>query len=150
MQEGAFHYFRNIQQRLIKPLETMWNLLQTPLAYDQLHLPAVQMFYDDLKRESYEKRMAAVDYMSHLRSRYAREIGLNFNAAMNIATDLSHHLYGDTLALNRSQSITGAWINYFKSKNFNPERFIQEAELNLERLQQKENAIKLTADFAGG
>lgn len=143
--EGAFHYFRNIKQRLIKPLETMWNLLQTPLAYDQLHLPAVQMFYDDLKREPYEKRLAAINYMMHLRSRYVAEIGLNFNAAMNIATDLSHHIYGDTFALNRSQSITGAWMSYFKSKNFNPTRFIQEAEANLERLQQKENAIKLTA-----
>jgi hypothetical protein len=103
------------------------------------------MFYDDLKREPYEKRLAAINYMMHLRSRYVAEIGLNFNAAMNIATDLSHHIYGDTFALNRSQSITGAWMSYFKSKNFNPTRFIQEAETNLERLQQKENAFKLTA-----
>jgi hypothetical protein len=36
-------------------------------------------------------------------------------------------------------------MSYFKSKNFNPTRFIQEAETNLERLQQKENAFKLTA-----
>ncbi len=145
IEEGAFHYFRNISKQLIKPLETMWNLLQTPLSFDQLHLPAVQMFYDDLRRVPYEKRMAAVDFMMHLRSRYAAEIGLNFNAALNIATDLSHHIYGDAFTLNRSQSITGSWLTYFKSKSFNPERFVKEAERSLERLKIKNDELSLVA-----
>jgi len=139
LQEEAFHYFRNIRPQLIKPLETMWNLLRTPLSFDQLHLPAVQMFYDDLRRESFNRRRNAVEFMMHLRTKYAEEIGLNYNAAMNIATDLSHFLYGETMNLNRSQSMTGAWLSYFKSKRFNPETFVHDASVNLEKLMKEES-----------
>ncbi len=133
IRRSAIEHFRRNEFNMTKFAEKLWFLLSTHISRGEMRKVSFDIFEKTLIKIDVKKREILQGQLSDLVTKYAKEIGENLNAALNVSTDFAKLLEESEVPTSSLQNLPVIWLNKVSKKDFKLERYLgQIAEIEIQ------------------
>ncbi len=124
--EAAKDQFFRYKNSFLNPAEKIWLLLSIHIPKWQIKLVPFDIFEKELIKKSITERKKLQLILNDLVNKYAKEIGENLNAALNVATEFSQFLEGNSISKSAIQNLSTTWMNRVTKDSFVIENYLKD------------------------
>jgi hypothetical protein len=138
IRRSAIEHFRRNEFNMTEFAEKLWFLLSTHISRGEMRKVSFDIFEKTLIKIDVKKRQILQGQLSDLVTKYAKEIGENLNAALNVSTDFAKLLEESDVPTSSLQNLPVIWLNKVSEKDFQLERYLgQIAEIEMQVMSAK-------------
>ena len=138
----ALDKFLKNKSEILNLADSLWKLLKIHVPKAKLRLITYDIFKDKLKNKKTKDKLDLQLQLQELVDKYVSEIGENLNAALNIATEFSQKIEGQSVSPSSIQNLASSWLNIVTKKDFNLNKYLLKIEnIEQEILKPKEEEI---------
>ena len=133
IRRSAIEHFRRNEFNMTEFAEKLWFLLSTHISRAEMRKVSFDIFEKTLIKIDVKKREKLQGQLSDLVTNYAKEIGENLNAALNVSTDFAKLLEESEVPTSSLQNLPVIWLNKVSKKDFQLKRYLgQIAEIEMQ------------------
>jgi len=133
IRRSAIEHFRRNKFNMTEFAEKLWLLLSTHVSRGEMRKVSFDIFEKVLIKVDGKKREILQGQLSDLVTKYAKEIGENLNAALNVSTDFAKLFEESDVPTSSLQNLPMIWLNKVSKKGFHLERYLgQIAEIEMQ------------------
>jgi len=125
IKKKALDFFHEHNRKMFGTMDRVWKLLTIPIPVDRMHLVCFDIYQDELMKKSHEERLYLQQTIKDLSEAYAKEIGENMNAALNVATDIAKRWETGKSSQNKIQRRAALFLHRYTTKSFRVDAYLK-------------------------